>query len=56
MIGITLLLALEGPQQAVLVTHASVMAAKQGLLLQEPNVHDSKFSKELSKRFSHDPR
>lgn len=37
-------------QQAVLATHSSVMAAQQGPLLQEPNVHDSKFSKELSKR------
>lgn len=50
MIGITLVLALEGSQQAVLATHTSVMAAQQGPLLQEPNVHDSKFSKELSKR------
>ena len=56
MIGITLVLALEGPQQAVLVTHASIMAAKQGLLLQEPDVYTSKFSKKLSKKFSHDPR
>lgn len=46
----------RGTTAGCLVTHTSVMAAKQGLLLQEPNVHDSKFSKELSKKFSHDPR